>query len=590
MHKRKPETNREGTLSVTSLLKTYVLGWRLVPIVFCLLGTSILTFVRPLIIKGITDEGMLKANMQMIILLSIILLISYILEQIWNILQVRRFIDIQNTIIRALYIKSFEKILHLKKKYFINHNASEIINQITTDISSVSLIADRSILSIISCGLSIFGGLIGLFLLNWKMALITVVVIPIKTTLAIKMSSLNEQVTSKNISLMHHFSSWFGDTVSGMKEIKLWNLQEQKKSELQCHQNEILKTTKQSTMYNCYNNTLMFLLSTSIQCVLYIFGGYLFIQGKISLGGVTAFIAYCGYVLGPISSLLSIRYMFAGIVPSLRRLNDFFEVEEEQLFSNMQAQKQQSDKIFSLELRNIKFSYACEDLLVNINLQLQIGEKIAIIGANGSGKSTLVDLILGFEHPKSGKILINGHDALMYSSEQYKNLFSVVEQEPYFFKDSLRHNLDPEGNYCDEDIIRVFSLCGIGDFFKQRLHGTLDQIIQFDAGDFSGGERKKLAIARAILKGAPILIMDEAAADYDVETEQELSRLIVSQFADKMLLYITHNYSYLDIFDRVYQLEKGELRQLTSDEIVNLKYQIEDGATLSGTVKSYAQI
>jgi organic radical activating enzyme len=105
---------------------------------------------------------------------------------------------------------------------------------------------------------------------------------------------------------------------------------------------------------------------------------------------------------------------------------------------------------------------------------------------------------------------------------------------------------------------------------EDRLHGDFNQTVRFDAGDFSGGERKKLAVARAILKNTPIIIMDEAAADYDYEAEQRLSHLLADAFPDKMILYITHNYSYLDLFDRVYRLSDGRLYSLTEAEIESL--------------------
>ena len=104
-------------------------------------------------------------------------------------------------------------------------------------------------------------------------------------------------------------------------------------------------------------------------------------------------------------------------------------------------------------------------------------------------------------------------------------------------------------------------------FFQDRFKGDLNSMVRFDAGNLSGGERKKLAIARAILKNAPILIMDEAAADYDYESEQYLSKIISTQFQDKILIYITHNYSYLDEFDKIYQIREGKLAQLNKAEV-----------------------
>ena len=327
---------------------------------------------------------------------------------------------------------------------------------------------------------------------------------------------------------------------------------------------------KKYALYSCYNQTLTRLLDSLVQCALYIYGGFLFMQGELSLGGVMAFISYSGYVLGPITAIMSIRYMFSSIRPPLKRLNAFFGLAED-VRPKLAPPEPKGWAVSSFALRGVQFSHTQDALLEDINFTASPGEKIAIIGPNGSGKSTLIDLILRFARPQRGEILVNGRDAAALSDEQYWSLFAVVDQEPYFFQDTIRHNLDPAGRHTDTQIVQALTRCGAADFFQERFHGDLNHVIQFDAGDLSGGERKKLAIARAILKDAPIVILDEAAADYDFQAELHPSRMVSTGFPDQILIYITHNYAYLDIFDRVYQLTQGRLRELTQPEILDFK-------------------
>lgn len=308
------------------------------------------------------------------------------------------------------------------------------------------------------------------------------------------------------------------------------------------------------------------LLDGIVHCILYIYGGYLLIHGELTLGGVTAFISYSSYVLGPITSLMTVRYMFSNIKPSLKRLNDFFSLDEGESIGN-NTNGHTFLTVYTLEARDLVFSHSKDPLLKGASFIAHKGERIAIIGQNGSGKSTLIDLLFRFEKPVSGEILINGTNALELPNEQYWNLFAAVEQEPYFFKDTVRNNVDPQRQHDDKEIYNAFTLSGIMGFFQDRFQGDLNRMVHFDAGNLSGGERKKLAIARAILKDAPILVMDEAAADYDYESEQYLSKIISTQFKDKIVIYITHNYSYLDEFDKVYQIREGKLAQLSEAEV-----------------------
>lgn len=226
--------------------------------------------------------------------------------------------------------------------------------------------------------------------------------------------------------------------------------------------------------------------------------------------------------------------------------------------------------VYELEVRDLVFSHSKETLLTGVSFTAHKGERIAIIGQNGSGKSTLIDLLLRFEKPESGEILINGINVLDFSDEQYWNLFAAVEQEPYFFNDTVRNNIDPKSQHNEEEVLNAFTLSGIMSFFQDRFQDDLNRMVHFDAGNLSGGERKKLAIARAILKDAPILIMDEAAADYDYESELYLSKIVSTKFQDKIVIYITHNYTYLDKFDKVYQIKDGKLLQLSDSEVISL--------------------
>lgn len=231
------------------------------------------------------------------------------------------------------------------------------------------------------------------------------------------------------------------------------------------------------------------------------------------------------------------------------------------------SSEQSLSDVHIFEVRDLVFSHSKEPLLAGVSFTAHKGEQIAIIGQNGTGKSTLIDLVLRFEKPESGDILIDGINALSFTDDQYWTMFSVVDQEPYFFQNTVRNNVDPKGAHSDAEIRSAFTLSGIMGFFQDRFKGDLNRMVHFDAGNLSGGERKKLAIARAILKDAPILIMDEAAADYDYESEQYLSSIISTQFKDKIVIYITHNYTYLDRFDKVYRIDKGKLRLLTDSEI-----------------------
>lgn len=550
-------------VSITDLIKTFFANKRVVVLFGCLSISSCITFLQPLIIKRITDDGMLKGNIELIVMLSVALFLSFLLDSTINIIQTKNFSEIQNRMTISLYNLVLKKIYNLRKDFYNNHQDAEILYEITSDINSLAMIADQSILFTLSYCLTIIIGIIGLYLIYPKAVLIAVLAVPFKELLCIKMSKRNEESISKFMGVLQEFSAQFGDSVRGIREVKLWNLQSQKRKKLLKYQEDVLQERKNSVLYSCYQNVFGSLIDKIPVCLLYAYGGYLFVKGEVTIGGVSAFIAYTGNILNSIGALLSVRFLLSNIKPAIARLNSFLTSEEE---DNITGDRKDIEPVRTLRIEHLQFDYPNRELLRDVNLELKTGQKAAVIGVNGSGKSSLVDLILKFEKPSSGKILLNNVDIADIPNDQYRNLLSVVDQEPYFFNDSIKNNVDPLMQKENQFIISQFEEYEMKAFVEERFQSDLDAKLH-SAASVSGGERKRLALMRALLKDTPILIMDELTADYDFQGEEIVSEMLKTGFKNKIVIYITHNYSYLDIFDAVYELQNGELKKLEVEEI-----------------------
>lgn len=191
------------------------------------------------------------------------------------------------------------------------------------------MIADQSILFTLSYCLTIIIGIIGLYMIYPKAVLIAVLAVPFKELLCIRMSKLNEASISKFMGVLQEFSAQFGDSVRGIREVKLWNLQSQKRKKLLRYQDDVLQERKNFILYSCYQNVFGSLIDKIPICILYAYGGYLFVTGEVTIGGVSAFIAYTGNILNSIGAILSVRFLFSNIKPAITRLNTFLTAEEE---------------------------------------------------------------------------------------------------------------------------------------------------------------------------------------------------------------------------------------------------------------------
>ena len=215
-----------------------------------------------------------------------------------------------------------------------------------------------------------------------------------------------------------------------------------------------------------------------------------------------------------------------------------------------------------LEFQNVDFHYDnTRKVLQNITFTIKPGKKIAVIGQNGSGKSTLIKLLLRFYLPSSGTIRINGLDIQNIPLAEYRNLFSVVSQNPYLFMGNIIDNIDLYGNSDENKVHHALHVSGVESYLS-RMPQLEKTLIGQNGARLSGGERQKIAVARAILKDSSVVVLDEATSGFDVESNAYLHDIIVNHMKNKTVIMITHHYQNLEGMDEVWKLEDGKLSLL----------------------------
>ncbi len=527
-------------------------------IVLTLLVSTAVGFFQPLVIRAITDDGMLQQDMS-VIARSVLALVGLVLvNQAIELWQTRVFADIHNQSYYTIFHQVFEKLLHLEKSYFEDKNNTEILSFLQMDVSQVSSITDRYTVMSASYIFRIISGLVGLFVISWKLALVVLAMVPVKFFLVRGLSKRREKAMDEMIESSRDFSRWFGDNLNGVDEIKLWNLFQCREKVFSQRQKNLLKLEKKGTMIDAWNMFWEVLLEWSVTIVLYLLGGWLICAGSLTIGAVFAFASYSGYVTGPVSALINIKMYFARIMPSARRLFKFLDMETEK----DDGKKTVSSRPPRLEFRDVAFRYEeNRPILQGANFTVEPGEKVAIIGQNGSGKSTILNLILRFYQPDSGLVLADGEDVNSLSLEDYRGLFSVVSQEPYLFLGDILENTDLTGNTTNEQLQAALQASGVAGYLERMPDGEKTQIGR-NGAKLSGGEKQKLAVARALLKDAPVVILDEATSGFDVESDAYLHGIILNEMREKSVIMITHHYEHLGGMDKVYQLEEGVLREV----------------------------
>lgn len=248
---------------------------------------------------------------------------------------------------------------------------------------------------------------------------------------------------------------------------------------------------------------------------------------------------------------------FARIYPSARRLFQFLDMETES-DTGTQPIIHRPPKI---EFHNVEFSYTnSRPILKGIDFTVEPGEKVAIIGQNGSGKSTILNLLLRFYDCDVGQILADGVPIQHIPLEDYRSLFSVVSQEPYLFLGNILENVDLQGNADPDKLKNALKSSGVEYYIPRMADKERTQIGQ-NGSRLSGGEKQKLAVARALLKDSPVVILDEATSGFDIESDTYLHEVILNQMKNKTVIMITHHYHNLEGMDQVWRLEDGKLQK-----------------------------
>ncbi len=540
--------NSEAVKKLLGLLKGY--SKTIAVIIGCLLISTGLSLCIPLLNRQIMDEGFIGANKGLLIELTLILMAIYGINSIIDIIKEKKRVEISAKLQYFLSEQSFAHLMKMKMSYFNNTNYAELLNNINTDISKMVMISDESIFFVVTQMFNMIGGLIGLFIIDYRMSILVIIFIPIKCIVmkyfAKKQKSIMEDFIRRN----QEYAKWFGDTVGGIKEVKLFNIFDKKHNEFLIRQKGIIDKQKQMNMLSQWNIITDSIMVQLLSTVLYIVGGSLVFDLQLSVGSVFAFITYSSYVTGPISAILNIGYLLSGIIPSTKRYYEFMDLQEE-----TESGKHIEPIFGELILQNVSFSYEVgKPVLRDINLTFPKGSKTALMGRNGSGKTTIINLLTRVYNPVSGYILLNETDISEISLHKYRNMVSVVSQQIYLFNDTIRNNICLYENVSDEVIRAACNESGLEDFLKEV---SLDYVVGQNGAMLSGGQKQKIALVRALVHDKPIIIFDEVTSNTDSYSEYQINNLLHTRLKNKTVIIITHKREILSEVDRIIMLRDG---------------------------------
>lgn len=552
------DKTKQTLKKILHLLKPYTK--KIILIILCTLSITLIRMIVPLLGKQLIDSGFMAMNFTMIVIYSLAGFLLVIAEQGFNFIAAKFRIHINAKLSFTLARSALKKIFKLKLHFFNNTKIGEIINNINNDVQYTSSIADERIFTLVTSLFSIAGGLAGLAIINWKLTVLAICLVPLQFLVVKYISKKKRKYFELNMEKFKSFWGWYSDVIGGVKEIKLWSIRTIIMGHFVKKQRELINSNIKIAYLDAANQTFDNILSSAIITIIYLVGATMIFRSGLTFGGLIAFISYINFITYPFYSIMGMGgYLFSIIIPSAERLFSFFDMEEESSITGQKRIRLEAGSVNgNISFENVSFSYENDKILDNISLEIKKGEKIALTGANGSGKTTIINLILRFINPDSGRILLDGTDIADISLKDYRGCISVICQSIYLFDASIKDNI-ALFRKLDENSVFNAARQSAADEFINRMPGKYDSMIGSNGSQISGGEKQKIGVARAFVKKSPILIMDEATSNFDAESDMLVNRILESEFIDVTAVIITHRPEILKRVDRVFALGNGSL-------------------------------
>jgi len=465
---------------------------------------------------------------------------------------------IRNAVTRKYSKLLYDKILQLPIGYFTEQRKGDILSRSSNDIAELENSIIGALEGMIKEPLNIIGIIIVLFAISVKLTLFVFVLLPLAGFVVGRIGRSLKKQTNKAQVKWGEIMSQMEETLSGLRIIKAFNAEKRVKKSFYGLIDEIFLIKNKILYKRDLASPLSESLGVIILCCVLWFGGKLVLSGEILSGSsFIGYVALFSQIINPSKALSQAVYNVNRGIATLDRLNEILEapivVEEAKNPIELNGFNQ------SIEFKDVQFSYNETTILNHINLHIQKGKTIALVGSSGAGKSTLADLVPRFHDVSAGSLLIDGKDIKEYSLHSLRQHISIVTQEPILFNDTIAANIalgKPDATI--EEIQEAAKIANAYDFITKKEQG-FDTMIGDRGSKLSGGERQRLTIARAVLKNPPILILDEATSALDTESEKLVQDAINNMMQHRTSIVIAHRLSTIRHADEIIVLQKGNI-------------------------------
>jgi len=534
----------------------------------CMLAVAWMNLVPPWLTKVIIDDVFATSDWGMLHTIALVLIVSYAVKYVAMYWQHQISHVVAEKVVLRIRTQLYEHLQTMSNRFFRERQTGEIMSRVVNDTEALRDMIAHTANVFVTQTLTFLGIAVILFAIHPTLACLTLLPVPIMVLLTIRFNNRIRRINRRIREQLAAINARLQDNVSGIPIIQLFTREHQEAQTFRDENTDYMNGVVEGvTLWSRYGPLMQNMSGIGVVTVAW-YGGFQVMEGTLSVGSLVAFMTYLWRLYWPITEVTNENERFQKALAAADRVFEYLDEIPE--IQDMPDARKITGVQGAVTFEKVRFSYNTrEEVLRGIDLNIEPGEVMAIVGHSGAGKTTLTSLIVRAMDPTHGQILIDGQDLRAISLASLRKNIGIVAQETFLFNASIRENIAyarPEANL--DEVIEAARAANILDLIDGMPEGV-DTVVGERGVRLSGGEKQRIAIARALLKDPPILILDEATSSVDTESErliqESLSRLLVG----RTTFIIAHRLATVRYADRIVVLSDGRVAESgTHDELL----------------------
>lgn len=556
MQVQRPNDTKETLLRIWGYIGNQRKG--LVLVVLMTMTTAVLNLLGPYLIGVSIDKYIITRDVQGLVWFCAGLLGVYVCSSVATWLQSYFMAAVSQYTVLAMRKDLFSRLQKLPLNFFDRNSHGELMSRTTNDMENVSNTLNQSFTTLISSIMTLIGALCFMLALNIWLTALSFVTVPIVMFLTSKIAKFTRKYFTSQQQYLGELNGYIEETISGQKVVKVFHREEKVKEEFQDINVKLREASIRAQIYSGFIGPVMNVMKNASFAIIAAAGGWMAIEGMVTIGVVVSFLSYSRQFNDPINQVANQFNMLQSAVAGAERVFEIIDTPTE--YAEMQPVKDVKDLSGEVIFEDVSFGYKeGHSILKNISLTAKPGDTIALVGPTGAGKTTIVNLLTRFYEISRGRIEIDGIELQSISKNSLRHKLGIVLQDAYVFSDSIRENIRyGRLNATDEEVEQAAQLAN-ADSFIRKLPKGYDTILTAEGGNLSQGQKQLLTIARAILANPSVLILDEATSSIDTRTEMQIQAAMAQLMKGRTSFVIAHRLSTIREADMILVLNDGEI-------------------------------